>query len=89
MISGSTVVGKNLMAAGGVHVTGHIQIADNVILTGRAGVTNNIESAGMYGGFPLESHRESVKTLASLPQIKKIRRQIKRILEHINLTTED
>lgn len=89
MISGSTAVGKNLMAAGGVHVTGHIRIADNVVLTGRAGVTNNIEEPGMYGGFPLESHRESLRTLASLPQVKKIRRQITKILDHLNLTPED
>lgn len=89
MISGSTSVGKNLMAAGGVHVTGHIQIADNVVLTGRAAVTNNIDKPGMYGGFPLESHRESLRTLTSLPHVKKLRRQIQRIFEHLNLNPED
>ncbi|AGH95000.1 UDP-3-O-(3-hydroxymyristoyl)glucosamine N-acyltransferase [Pseudobdellovibrio exovorus] len=88
MVSGSTIIGKNLMVAGGVHVTGHISIADSTILTGRAGVTNSIEKGGMYGGFPLESHKESLKTLVSLPHVKKMRKQISKILAHLNLTDE-
>lgn len=88
MVSGSTIIGKNLMVAGGVHVTGHVSIADNTILTGRAAVTNTIEKGGMYGGFPLETHKESLKTIVSLPHVKKMRKQISKILAHLNLTDE-
>lgn len=89
MVAGSTTIGKNLTTAGGVHVNGHTKVADNVILTARAGVTQNIEKSGIYGGFPIEDHRESIKTLASIPHIKKMRKQIAKILRHLNLTEED
>jgi UDP-3-O-[3-hydroxymyristoyl] glucosamine N-acyltransferase len=89
MIAGSAKVGKNLMTSGGVHILGHLTIPDNVVLTARAGVTKTIEEPGMYGGFPLESHKESTKTLMSLPQVKKIKKQVNKILNHLNLKDEE
>lgn len=89
IVAGSTKIGRNFTTAGGVHVTGHIQITDNVVLSGRAGATNHITAPGMYGGFPLESHRESVKTLISIPQIKKIKKQVNKILKHLHLDANE
>ena len=86
IVAGSTIIGKNLMASGGVHVLGHLKIADNVILSARAGVTQSIENSGMYGGYPIETHKESIKTHVSIPHIKKIRRQITQILKHLKIT---
>lgn len=89
IVAGSTTIGKNLMTSGGVHALGHLTIADNVILSARAGVTQNIEQSGMYGGFPLETHRESIKTHVSLPYIKKMRTQLNRILKHLNINEDE
>jgi UDP-3-O-[3-hydroxymyristoyl] glucosamine N-acyltransferase len=89
IVAGSTQIGKNLMTSGGVHVLGHLNVPDNVILSARAGVAQSIDKPGMYGGFPLEPHKESIKTLVSLPQIKKIRKQVNKILRHLNLNEED
>lgn len=89
IVAGSTTIGRNLTTAGGVHVVGHVQITDNVILTGRAAVTSNVTEPGIYGGFPLEPHRESIKTLASLPKIKSLRKQVQKILKHLNLNDEE
>lgn len=89
IVAGSTIIGKNLMTSGGVHVLGHLNIADNVILSARAGAMQSIEKPGMYGGFPLEPHKESIKTHVSIPQIKKMRKQIHKILKHLNITEEE
>lgn len=89
IVAGSTIIGKNLMTSGGVHILGHLKVADNVILSGRAGVTQNIEQPGMYGGYPLEPYKESIKTHVSIPQIKKIRKQINKIFKHLNLNIEE
>ncbi len=89
MVAGSTKLGRNLTTAGAVHVTGHVEVADNVVLTGRAGVTSSIDKAGIYGGYPLESHRESLRTLVSIPQIKVLKKQVAKILKHLNLNLED
>jgi UDP-3-O-[3-hydroxymyristoyl] glucosamine N-acyltransferase len=89
IVAGSTTIGKNLMTSGGVHILGHLTVPDNVILSGRAGVTQSIEKSGMYGGFPLEEHRESTKTHVSIPHIKKLRKQVRKILNHLNLKEEE
>lgn len=89
IVAGSSIIGKNLMTSGGVHALGHLKIADNVILSARAGVAQSIEQSGMYGGYPLEPHKESIKTLMTLPQVKKIRKQVNRILRHLNLNEEE
>lgn len=89
IVAGSTIIGKNLMTSGGVHVLGHLKVADNVILSARAGAMQDIEKPGMYGGFPLEPHKESIKTHVTIPQIKKMRKQLNKILKHLNLTEEE
>lgn len=88
MVSGSTKIGRNFMAAGAVVTTGHITIADQVVIAGRSAVTNDIREAGIYGGYPLEPQKDSLKTIASLPHLKTIRKQINRILKHLNLEKE-
>lgn len=88
-VAGSTHIGKNLLAAGAVDVNGHIAITDNVVLTARAGVSSSINEPGAYGGFPLETHRESIKTLMSIPQIKKIRKQVRQLFKHLQITEEE
>ena len=88
-VAGSTHIGKNILAAGAVDLNGHITVADNVFLSTRAGVTSSITESGGYGGFPLEPHRESVKTLMCLPQVKKIRKQVRQILKHLQLKEEE
>ncbi len=89
IVAGSSIIGKNLMTSGGVHALGHLKIADNVILSARAGVTQSIEQSGIYGGFPLEPHKESLKTHVSIPQIKNLRKQVTKILKHLNLKEEE
>lgn len=89
IVAGSTIIGKNLMTSGGVHILGHLKITDNVVLSGRACALQNIEEPGMYGGWPLESHKESIKTHVSIPKIKEIRKQVNTIMKHLNLNTEE
>lgn len=88
MTAGSTKVGKNFLAAGHVDLNGHIEITDNVVLTARSGVISSIEKPGVYGGFPIEPHKENLRTMASLQHLKDIRRQVQKLLRHLNLNNE-
>ncbi len=47
-IAGSTVIGKRCMIGGAVAISGHINIVDDVIITGMSGVANSIKSPGVY-----------------------------------------
>jgi UDP-3-O-[3-hydroxymyristoyl] glucosamine N-acyltransferase len=47
-ISGSTSIGKRCMIGGAVGFAGHLTIADDVVITGKSGVTHSITRAGVY-----------------------------------------
>lgn len=85
MVSGSTKIGNNFIAAGSVNMNGHIEICDNVTLTARTGVISSIKEAGIYGGFPEELHKDNIKTMASLSHLNKIRKNVKKIMKHLKL----
>lgn len=53
-IAGSSRIGKRCVLAGGVGVVGHIDICDNVTVTGMTMVTKSITQAGSYSsGTPM------------------------------------
>lgn len=83
--AGSSKFGKNLMTGGNVDINSHVEICDNVILTGRTGVVSSIKEPGMYGGFPAENHRDNIKMMVSLPHLAKLRKTVQKILKHLQL----
>ncbi|RYG93694.1 MAG: UDP-3-O-(3-hydroxymyristoyl)glucosamine N-acyltransferase, partial [Alphaproteobacteria bacterium] len=88
MVAGSSNTGKNLIAGGSAMIADHVTIGDNVMLAGRAGVTKDITEAGQYGGYPLQGLKDSLKTLSSTTQLTTMRRQLSRIIKHLNLSEE-
>ena len=87
-VAGSSTIGDNLMAGGDVSISDHVDICDNVALAGRAGVTNDILKAGAYGGYPLEPLRDSLRTLANLTQVSRLRKQMAKVFKHLDLNEE-
>lgn len=84
-VAGSTKIGRNILSGGNVDINGHIEICDNVTLIGRSGVIGSIKEPGIYGGFPCEPHRDNIKTMASIPQLNKIRKHVQKIMKHLKL----
>jgi len=89
IVAGSTIVGRNVTTAGGTHITGHVKICDNVLLTGRTGVINNIDKPGAYGGFPHTDHRTNIKIMSSLESLPKMRKQLSLVLKHLGLNAKE
>lgn len=89
MTAGSTKIGARFMTGGSTVVADHLQITDGVMLAGRSTVTNDITKPGAYGGYPLAPMKEHLKTVASLPHLVKLRKQVSRILKHLNLNEEE
>ena len=85
MMGGSTKIGRNFKTGGNSVVTAHITIADNVTLQGRSSVTNDILESGAYGGYPLQPLKEAIKTAVSLGQLNAIRKNLNRVMKHLNL----
>lgn len=87
--AGSSKTGSHVYTGGGVHLTDHVEVTDRVVLVGRTGVTNDIKEPGMYGGFPAVPYRESIKALASINHLPKIRKQIQKLYKFLNLEMEE
>ncbi len=85
MTAGSTKIGANFMTGGNSVVSDHITIADNVMLAGRSTVTNDIETSGAYGGYPLQSLKDSLKSIACLAHLPKMRRQLAAIAKKLGI----
>jgi UDP-3-O-[3-hydroxymyristoyl] glucosamine N-acyltransferase len=85
MTAGSTTIGRRFMTGGNSVVSAHLTLADDVALAGRSTVTSDITEPGQYGGYPLQPLKDAMRTLAALGQLTELRRQLNRVLRHLQL----
>ncbi|MGH8445686.1 MAG: UDP-3-O-(3-hydroxymyristoyl)glucosamine N-acyltransferase [Solimonas sp.] len=87
-IAGSTTIGSRCMIGGAVGINGHIEIVDDVIVLGRAMVTNSIRKRGIYGsGLPLDDAREWRKTVARVRRLGRFEERLKNLERQLHLPT--
>ena len=89
MMAGSTTIGRRFVTGGNSVVSEHLTIADDVALAGRSTVTNDVPKAGQYGGYPLQPLKDAMRTIATLGQLPKLRRNLNRVLRHLNLASRE
>jgi UDP-3-O-[3-hydroxymyristoyl] glucosamine N-acyltransferase len=80
MMAGSTTNGRRFMTGGNTVVSAHLTLADDVVLAGRSTVTSDVPAPGHYGGYPLQPLKDALRTLAALPQLSELRRNVNRLL---------
>lgn len=81
-ISGSAKIGKHCMLAGGVGLVGHIDICDNVFVSGMTMVTRSITEPGSYSSGtamqPLADWRKSAARIRQLDDMAKRLQQLEK-----------
>lgn len=78
-ISGSTTIGQRCLIGGQVGIAGHLSICDDVVLTGRAFVTNSIHKPGTYSsGLPVEEASRFRKNAARFYQLDEFVREVRK-----------
>lgn len=88
-IAGSTRVGKRCTLAGQVGVVGHIEIADDVHVTGATVVSHTIRQAGTYSsGTPLESYSSWLKNAVRMRQLDDMARRLKKLEQKLSVISE-
>jgi len=85
MMAGSTTIGRRFMTGGNSVVSAHLTLADDVVLAGRSTVTADVTEPGQYGGYPLQPLKDTMRTLASLGHINEMRKNLNRVLRHLQL----
>ncbi|MDH5181193.1 MAG: UDP-3-O-(3-hydroxymyristoyl)glucosamine N-acyltransferase [Gammaproteobacteria bacterium] len=76
-IGGSTIIGKNCLFGGMVGVTGHLSIADGVMLTGRSMVAASIKEPGVYSSStPLEPNKKWHRNYVRFKQLDEMAKRL-------------
>lgn len=89
-VAGSTRIGARCMIGGAVGITGHIEIADDVIVLGRAMVTQSLTEKGVYGsGLPIAPAREWRKTVARVRRLGKLEERLRSVEQTVGIRAQD
>ena len=77
VIAGSSKIGKRVITSGQTGVLDHINIADDVVLVHRAGVSKDITEAGVWAGTPPKPIKEYVKNIGLSRKVTRIEKKLK------------
>ncbi|MBG6548621.1 UDP-3-O-(3-hydroxymyristoyl)glucosamine N-acyltransferase [Pseudomonas aeruginosa] len=87
-ISGSAKIGRHCMFAGGVGLVGHIEICDNVFVTGMTMVTRSITEPGSYSsGTAMQPAAEWKKSAARIRQLDDMARRLQQLEKRLAAVT--
>ena len=79
-ISGSVTIGRRCMLGGMVGVVGHLEIADDVYVTGKTMITHSIRKPGLYSGqLPFDEARRFRRNSARFQQLDALARRVRRL----------
>ena len=76
-MAGSTIIGANCTISGGVGLAGHLEVCDNVHITGMTIVTRSITEPGSYSsGTPMMKTRDWRKSAVRFSQLERIQQRL-------------
>jgi UDP-3-O-[3-hydroxymyristoyl] glucosamine N-acyltransferase len=79
-ISGSTTIGRRCMIGGMVGIAGHLEICDDVYLTGKTMVSAPIRQPGLYSGkLPFDEARRFRRNAARFQKLDELARRVQRL----------
>lgn len=84
-IAGSTIIGKRCMIGGQSAISGHIELVDDVIITGMSGVSNSITQAGIYSaGIPVTENGKWRRNIARFRNLDEITKKLLKLEKQLN-----
>ncbi|MBL4621961.1 MAG: UDP-3-O-(3-hydroxymyristoyl)glucosamine N-acyltransferase [Immundisolibacteraceae bacterium] len=83
-IAGSTYIGKGCTVAGGVGFVGHLEIVDNVHITGMSMVMRSISEPGVYSGYPSTKNSDWRKNTARFQKLDQLARRVITLERQLN-----
>lgn len=87
-IAGSSSTGDYVVVAGQVGIVDHVRIGHRVMIGGQAGVTKDVPDGRRILGSPATEEKEQKRILMTLERLPEIRRDLRRIKQHLGLTDE-
>lgn len=88
-ISGSTRIGRHCTIAGGVGMVGHIDICDNVFVSGMTMVTRSITEPGAYSsGTAMQPAADWKKSAARIRQLDALAKRVQQLEKQLPAVTQ-
>lgn len=91
-IAGSSKIGDFFICGGRTGVADHVNICANVMAAGATIFTRDITEPGEYGGFPATPMKTYLKNQVAQSQLQErlseLRKQLKKIMAHLNIDME-
>jgi len=76
-IAGSARLGKRCSIGGGVGILGHVDITDDVMVTGMTFVSKSIDKAGIYSsGSPLETNQQWRRNMVRMKKLDELAKKV-------------
>ncbi|MFJ2981334.1 MULTISPECIES: UDP-3-O-(3-hydroxymyristoyl)glucosamine N-acyltransferase [unclassified Pseudomonas] len=89
-ISGSTRIGKHCTIAGGVGMVGHIDVCDNVFVSGMTMVTRSITEPGAYSsGTAMQPLADWRKSAARIRHLDDMAKRLQQLEKRVDTVTSD
>jgi UDP-3-O-[3-hydroxymyristoyl] glucosamine N-acyltransferase len=88
-IAGSSSTGDYVVVAGQVGIVDHVHIGDRVMIGAKAGVTKDVPPGQRILGAPATPEREQKRILMTLERLPELRRDIRRIKQHLGIKDND
>jgi UDP-3-O-[3-hydroxymyristoyl] glucosamine N-acyltransferase len=87
-IAGSSSTGDFVVVAGQVGITDHIHIGNGAVIGAKSGVTKQVAAGQRMLGAPATPEREQKRILMTLEKLPEMRKELRRIMQHLGLPEE-
>jgi UDP-3-O-[3-hydroxymyristoyl] glucosamine N-acyltransferase len=84
-IAGSVTTGDYVVMGGQVGIADHVNIGDRVALGAKTGVVSDVPPDSRMWGVPATPYVEQKRMLVSLEKLPELRKEVKRIKQHLGL----
>lgn len=89
-LSGTVTIGRRCMVAGKVGFVGHIDVCDDVVITGAAVVTKSITEPGVYSGsFAAEKDKDWKRRVARFRRLESMGQRLKSVEDTVRKKSDD
>ena len=84
-VAGSTKIGDKVTIGGQVGIAGHITIGNNIMIGAKSGITCDLNDGQKLAGYPIQSYRNHLMSLAIIKKLPEMYQQLKKILKKLNM----
>lgn len=81
-LAGSTILGKGVLLAGQVGVSGHLTIHDNAVVYAQSGIGHDVPAGAAVSGSPAFDAKEWLRAITALQKLPEILRRVRQLENH-------